>query len=423
MFLLNIGYQWGVSETVEMDGAVFRAAGQDMETALRRPAVGGLQEKLFDPQLHLLDYELDAEAYPTLLSKLATYPWFGMAPPSYESEEGAKRGWLSEIRGQIAAIWQARVSPYEDWPTAVGDCVRFQADFGCSKVLIPSGLLSDPEDDLDAYFTRLDDAIEVARDRTDLPLLAMVPIDQGALAHRPAEANQLVSALADGLTARDGIVGVYISLSTETATNMRILNPRVAGSLVRFTSLLAGASDFHTVVNFAECLGLVCLGVGASAYGAGYSLKSRCLHVADHRDQGGGPGYPKFHSASLCMDFYSSTDLEKLRDARLLRYLAADRTEASAPLLDALAQGEDVDEISVPSWAQRMNNLTEARRHFAELHAAAGRRTWSAEATLEWLQDAEAAWSYFSARFEDEPLEVTDGRHLGPWRRAVEAIA
>jgi len=228
MFLLNVGYQWSDIESAGADGAIFRASGQDCESLLRRDRPGVLSRVLFDPQLYLLDYALAPAEHGGLLKNLATYPWFGMGTPGFDSGETNRRDWLKDLKENIDALWTSRGDPFANWSETVEAAVDTQIAFGCSEIILPSPLLADPEDNLDRYFALLDDAVDVALQRTALPLLASVPMDEGLVAHRAPGTNQVVEALADGLTARDRISGVYVSLSTETSTTVLIINPRVA---------------------------------------------------------------------------------------------------------------------------------------------------------------------------------------------------
>lgn len=420
MFLLNVGYQWSDLDDAGADGAIFRSSGQDCESLLRRDRPKGLSRILFDPQLYLLDYPLAPDVHAGLLKHLATYDWFGMGTPSFDSGETNRRAWLNEVKENIDGLWKGRRPPQADWPDVVRSAVATQLAFGCTEVILPSSLLADPEDNLDTYFTQLDDAVVIASGLTDLPLLASVPMDEGLLAHRSPDENQVVEALADGLTARDRLEGVYLTLSTEASSSVLVINPHVAGSILRLSSLIGQEAGLIVVTNFVECLGLATLGFGGSAYGSGFSVKSRCLRISDYIDRGGGAAYPKFNSVGLGLEFSPEPDMEKLRDAKLLRYLKSDGTPAGQPVLDALFAGQDT--ASVPAWERRKNNVAAARLHYAQNHVAWAKRTWNAEAVQIWLQEAEAAWTYLAKRFEAAPLSEPNGRHLGPWRHAVDDL-
>lgn len=418
MFLLNVGYQW--SDLHAANGAIFRASGQDCESLLRRDRPAHLSRVLFDPQLYLLDYALAPADHAGLLKNLSTFGWFGMGTPSFDSAETNRRDWLKEVKENIDDLWNDRISPLANWPETVRTAIDAQVAFKCTEIILPSPLQADPEDNLDSYFMLLDDAIEVASRRTNLPLLASVPMDERLLAHRAPSQSQVVEALADGLTARDRLAGVYLTLSTDASSSVLVINPCVVGSILRLSTLIGQDAGLLVVTNFVECLGLATLGFGGSAYGSGFTVKSRCLRISDYVDRSGGAAYPKFHSVRLGLEFSPEPDLERLRDARLLRYLGDDGTPAGKPVLDALSAGRDT--ASVPAWERRKNNVAAARLHYVQNHAGWAARDWDAEAVQTWLQDAEATWSYLAKRFEDAPLGEANGRHLGPWRRAVDEL-
>ena len=420
MFLLNVGYQWGILDEGEVSGAVFSATGQDLETAARRTPPQSLDTVLFDPQLYLVDYALEPEDYPSLLVKLCTYPWFCANAPGYDSGEGPRRDWLTAIRGDIADIWSGREDAEGKWDEVVSACIGFQERFGCTSVILPSRLLADPEDSLDEYFIKLDEALAIAGSMTELPILASVPIDERLVAHRDPGKSEIVEALADGLTAREAVSSVYITVSRESSPAVQIVNPKVAGAVLRLCSLLSSSNRMSVTVNYLDSLGVAALGFGATAYGSGFSQKARCLRLGDYRDRDGGAAYPKFTSFRMGLDFYPDPDLDKLRNARLLRYLDGDRTKASTSLLDALASGHRAS--SVAQWAQRKNNVAAAKTHYIQLHERVSREKWNPGTVHAWLQDAESKWVYLAARFEDDPLDVPNGKHLAPWRRAVEDL-
>ncbi len=420
MFLLNVGYQWSIVKEAPVSGAVFRASGQDLEGSLRRLRPNHLQSVLFDPQLQFLDYQLDTQDYPTLIARLCTYPWFCMDAPDYDSGEGARSDWLKEIKANVEAVWNDRRVVDDDWESVIHSSVAFQERFGCTEIILPSKLLADPEDSLDSYFDHLDEAVEVASKVTERPVLVGVPMDEGLVAHRDPQTSEVVEALADGISARGTVGGVYLTVSSDVGPGMHILNPKAAGAILRLCQLLGRDAGLRVVVNFVESLGLAALGFGAKAYASGFSRKGRCFRLEDYQDREGGAAYPKFHSRRLGLDFYPEADLSKLRDSRMLRYLEADRSPSGAPLLDALSRG--LDATAVPQWEQRRNNVRTSKLHYAEVHSAAGKEDWTPDRVQAWLQDAESAWLYLSSRFEDDPLTAPQGRHLAPWRRAVEHL-
>lgn len=418
MFFQNLGYSWS-SETGAGDGLVLRASGQDIEAALRREQPG--EKTLFDPQLYFLGFDISTEEHPDLIAKLATYRWFGIGSPAYDSEEGTRREWAAGIKGKLAKYWAKRVDPTSDWGATVREAVGFQVRFGTRAIILPATLIADPETDLAGDLQRLDEAVEVARGMTDLPLYASVPIEEGAVKHRDPRSNSLVEALADAISAREGVAGTYVALAQASMPKDRITNRKVVAALLQLCKKLGRDAGGKVIVNFVEGLGALCVAAGATGYATGYKQKSRRLSPVDYKTRKGGSPFPKFHSATLFLDFYPERDLERLRDQKLLRYLAKDKTPAASPLLGALRAG--AGSSTVAPWEERKGNTSAAESHYAQVHAGYRSRIPTLEEALTWIQEAEAAWLYLEERFKEDPLEAADGAHLAPWRAAMEELA
>ena len=422
MFLQNVGYRWTSVEAAAASGAIFRASAQNAETALRReaptPAVC-----LFDPQLYLLDCGVDDPAdYSKLLAKLATYPWFGLPVDDFRSSEQTVRDWTKAIQENISDIWGRRRNPRGEWSACVDACVRYQESFGCTAIVLPATLIVESSDNIDEDMARLDEAVEVARRITARPLIASLALDERALERLIPTESHLLDALVDGLSARNGVEGAYVTvaLSLGSASD-RTTRRRVAGSMLRLSRLLSTFGK-RVYVNFVELLGLVAQSVGAVGYGSGYGAKERRLCLADYRDNTRGMAFPKLLSWAAGMDFRVA-DLDTIA-ARgmmpwLLTFLERDRTEAASGLFDALAQQRPTR--TVVDWEDRQNNVGAAELHYLQAMVMHGDRAWTSDEMSRWLMASEAAWNYLAGRFEEEPLR-THGGHLGAWRAALEDV-
>jgi hypothetical protein len=418
MFIQNLGYSWN-SEAGAGSAVMLRASGQDVEAALRREQPP--ENVLFDPQLYFLDLDISPDEHPDLIAKLATYPWFGIDAPEYESDEGTRRDWAAGIKGKVDKYWGKREDPTSDWAATVRDAVEFQVRLGTRAIVLPATLIADPETDLAGDLRRLDDAVEVARDITDVPLYASVPIEEGAVKHRDPRANSLVEALADAISARDGLAGAYVPLAQLSMPKDRITNRKVVSALLQLSRKLGRDAGLKVIMNFVDGLGALCVAAGATAYGTGYKQKSRRLSPIDYKTRKGGSPLPKFHSLSLFLDFYPERDLERLRDQKLLRYVVEDKTAAAAPLLAALRAGAKTS--TVAPWEERKGNTPAAESHYAQVHGSYKSRFESFDDAVAWVQEAEAAWLYLQERFKEDPLDATEGAHLAPWRAAMEELA
>jgi hypothetical protein len=416
MYFQNVGYRWSCIESC-VHGVVFGACHQTIEQALRRHAPVLPEHVLFDPQLYALGYDLTPQEFGGLLTNLATYPWFGMAASEYESGAESQRDWKGAIADGIDNIWENRADPCASWPETVESCVRFQEKIGATKVILPATLVADPESSLDEDFCRLDEAVAVARTLTDKPILASLPVEEGAIRHRAFVENTLVEAIVDQVSARGNIDGIYIPVASAGAKD-RLSSLNAVGAVLRMVRLLRACSDLEVHVNYVESLGLVALSLGATAYASGYGLKQKRFCINDFRRGGGGLPLPKFLSLSLLVDLYPERDLERLRDARLLHLIKNDWTPSSDPLCQALSRG--LGAAAVPAWEERRNNTASALTHYQQAHRARlAVGSLGSEDILAWLQSAEASALYVAERFQDDPLSC-DRAHITPWRRALE---
>lgn len=418
MYFENIDYHWNFLKQIPVRGAIFKPSSQNYVSSLRRHKnFDG--EILFDPQLYLLNFPIILNDFSTLLCNLSTYPWFGMEVSEFDDTSCNIRAWTKSILKDIKNIWNSRNDPLENWKDTVIKCVQYQIEFGCSKIIIPATAISDPESNLKEDFARLDSAIDIASSLTKLPLLASVPFQDTAIRHRDPNDSDLIEAIADGISARDNIVGAYVLLSFLNASEERIHNQRIAASLLTLCKALSQNAEMIVIANYLESFGLVAQAFGAYGYGSGYRRKSKRFSFNDLKDSGGGPASPKFHSLALTMDFYPETELERIRDIHLTKYFADDKTPSSTPLLDQLNSGGPVNAIA--DWAESPNNVSAARVHYSELHTKFASKSWTPEQALDWIQSAETNWLYLRNRFEENPLE-SNGSHISPWRSVIESI-
>lgn len=420
MYYQNVGYRWGQIDGIDLDGACFSASSQNIEETLRRSFPQTLKRTIFDPQLYILNLEVSPDNHSKLLARLATYPWFGLEAPSYESAEQNQSAWKRDVADQIDVLWQRRVSPFDRWEETVRSCLEFQVQAGFTSIILPAPLIRDPEDRLETFFTLLDEAVDVAASMGIECTIASLPLAEDSIMHKPFMQSDLVEAIADELTAREEISGVYLPVVSRGEGD-RLCSLNAVGALLRLSSLLARRPDFELIINFAESIGLVARALGAAGYCSGYTLKQRRFCIDDFMDSGFGIALPKFLSLSLLADFYPERDLERMAQAQLLRLVATDSTNAGDPLLRVLEKGGPAR--SVPAWDERRNNIAAAQSHYTQLQVALSRRpAMSPREVLGWLQAAEANAQYLKQRFKDDPLRFS-GAHHAPWRSAVEAIA
>jgi|GEM_PF-3994314 len=419
MFYLNVGYHWDVLREVKdaIRGAIFCASTIDMVAVLRRECA--LPNKvLFDPQMYLLDYELEPETHLSLVRRLCTYNFFGITRPEFNSSEQNQSEYKQGLSENLNEIWKNK-SPHDRiWGDLVEAAIAFQKLFGVSSYILPSILIRDPEDNLDRFFNRLDEASQHIPD--DKPTYISVALSEAAMAHKPASENELLASLADELTARPEIKHVYIVLASESSNSIRHLNPNAIGGFLALTKLLS-ENKIDVLVNFAESLGIAALGFGAGGYGASYYNKGRALRLSDFVETKGRGAYPNFHSTHLAVDFEAENDLVKVRDCHLLKCLKDSWTPASKNLKKALEAGQSP--AVIPGWARTKNNTKLARMQFAHGHSKMGDRKWTPSDVLDWLQNAEMITDYIDKKTSNNPMSYKfKTAHLKVWRKSVEDL-
>lgn len=418
MFLLNLGTQWTIPE-VTVDGILFAACGVDSHAPIRRarPASAGLI--LFDPQLYMI--ALDIEEARLTCARLSTYPWVPIDAPEYDSDEQRLDEWLRDVGDAIRGVWPPTIPTT---PAAISPLVSaaldFQEGLGVSLFLLPAPLTSDPDTDLSAELQWIDAGIQASRGR---PILATVAVSDSLLISRSARENLLIQAIADQITAREELEGVYLVVEQARGESLHLTHPNVARSVLELCHLVAVEGSKKVILNYVDIFGLVSLGAGAFALASGGSVRTRRLHFGDYAARGGGGPFPRFYSHSTVSEYLPQRELERLWRMRLGRLFQGEETPHSQSLLNALRAGTPT--VDIPDWREVRNNVRAARAHRIHRLAASARQLVALplaerrDAILEWLQDAERNVTYINERTENDPLE-DDARHVRVWRTAFE---
>lgn len=420
-YLLNLGYDWSsLQRDGQVDGYVFNPSGLNKEQASRRP----LEPKddqwiLFDPQLYLSG--LDGNACARTCANLATYKWFGIETPRFDSSEMNTKTWMSRVKEDVS--WAPNIVQTQVGITnAVRDCLEYQRDFGVTHLIAPAPLIGTSDDQFATQIQWLDAACQL-REEFSLPVVATVSISDYLLAFSEPSQNILLQTILDNVTVRD-FDGVYLLVVQEDNPNMRLSDLHTVQSLLYVSRVVSEHAAKDVLVNFADDLGHACVAAGAIGFVGGTTSKARKLCLSDFVDRSGGAPYPKFYSHALVADL-TMPDLEKLRDARLLRLVAADATPFSESLLSALQAGGHSN--AVPDWRPSRNNVRAANKHRIALsHTKAWELTelntqQKLESVLQWLQEAAAHMSQVKLKCGANPLSE-DGRHIEVWESAFEQL-
>lgn len=393
MFLYNSMWAWNLN--TQPHGVILHAVGCPLTRAESR-AIPDSRDgyTLFDPNSYL--WELDEADCARAVECVASYPWVPAA---------AVRGDLSSMSDDEVAGTLRIVA---DW----------QVERNVSSVIIPTPLVSDPNAPLDEFLRWTDIGIDLAA-QLDRPALLAFGLSEVALGTH-------FTTLLDQLTARADVPGVYAFVETSRSSGSVAVSREVARALLMTSYFVGRKLGKDVVVNFADTFGLACLSVGAKAFAGGYERKCRSLDFEHFEERNGGGAFPKFFALGTTAYYRPARDMERLRDERLLRMLEPDRTDAAAPLFDALRAGRAAEDV--PEWRESRNNVAAAKAHLIErmcdatdelsaLSDGAEKVAW----TLNWLQDAERDVAYLNSRFKDAPLD-DDGRHVQAWRAAYESF-
>jgi hypothetical protein len=368
---------------------------------------------LFDPQLYLSG--LDATKCGKTCSNLATYSWFGMKTPGYDSGEQTQRDWFEGVKAQLA--WSPVVpTDFAEVQAVVSECLEYQAVCGVTHLISPSPLAADPSDGFQEQVKWLDAGLSLQK-RFGKPLLGTLAISDYLLSETEPRLNEPLQGILDSVATRE-LDGLYVLVTQDSAPSSRMTERRLAESLLYISYIIGLLSKKIVVINFADDLGYACLSLGASAFSSGWTSKHRRLSMSDFVDRGGGLPLPRFYAHSLAGDFLSQRDLTKLRDAQLLHLIEGDVTDASQALLSALAKGASANDI--PTWRETPNNISESASHRVACLKRAADTVGSAEtqeqrlAGLKWLRGAETGMALVLRKLSAVPPKE-DGQHISEW--------
>jgi hypothetical protein len=423
MFLVNWGAREGDVTPDGPHGLVLLASSLNREDMVRREfPTQGADIVVIDPQLYLAS-GLDPEDCGGACGRLVTHAWFTDGTTDFDSSAMDRRTWARQVRDGAAELWDPLPGDEAGVRRRAVACIQFQLSQGVSHLVLAAPGCEDPTSDFQEQLAWTRIGLEAAAN-CDAPILATVCLSQSCLGLRPPEQNPLVQIVADNLTAVEGLSGVYLVVNTTGSDDVRVKDLWAAEALLYLCREISRVAGMQVIVNFADLLGMACLGAGATAFATGYAANRKRLNAADLVDRSGGWSLPKFYSHRTICDYYPERDLSRIRDAGLLRLLASDETVPSQDLLGALRAGDPVS--ALPAWRESRNNVTAARLHLIARVSAATRGLPTdlndrRGAILEWLEDAERDGGYLEARFREARLN-TDFGHLGVWRAAFQRI-
>lgn len=404
MFALNEGYRWQAAKFADaLHGVVYLPQGIHAER-MRRSVLGDHAWQLIDPQLYLAG--LDCTSCRKVCARLATYSWFGVtALPDYDSGDGSLRGWLQQVEETIETQWPCRAPTGGAIAVSARAAVEFQADSGCSHIILPAPMITDREDEAEVQGEWIDAGLEAVEElEVGQPVVATVALEETVLNDAAFEGAGFLDTVVDQVSARDGVVGAYVVIAQVHQRHPMCSPRQVTKAYAHLTKAFARRGYSFVFVNFADVFGLACVGLGATGFASGPSQSLRRLCLKSFQDDGGGTPLPRYYSHRSLGEFRPERDLAVVVEQRLLRRVR-DKTEHSASLLKALSESKSA--ANVAAWVESRNNLAAACSHFltrmmlegtAYLERTASQRRVKAEG---WLEDAMVEQDFLKRRLEN----------------------
>lgn len=176
-------------------------------------------------------------------------------------------------------------------------------------------------------------------------------------------------------------------------------------------------------MNFADLVGIVSVGLGATSWATGPSQSLRSLNLEGFRDEGGGVSLPRYYAHRVAGEFLTESELTQLARLPMFRRLV-DETDASADLLEALRSGGTAGDV--PGWVESKSNTTAAQQHFIQRMIAEGHRlselkgSERRDAVMTWLDDAAANAILVRRRSKNEDLgRIAPTEAWSEWMESV----
>ncbi|WP_420125545.1 hypothetical protein [Longimicrobium sp.] len=377
-FKLPVGAPSGIA------GAIINAAAVPRYQLIRKGrtkmlrASGYLQHRLFDPQLYLAG--LDRGRASEQAALLASYPWFANPDvPEFDTKVHRRlKDWEAKYLDTLLGSWEGK--PAEDNATIAeraSAAVEFQLKLECEGLILAAPLTRTASGGLDVEMRWLDAGIEAAqKHRAAVPVFATVALTQDLLSSAEPEQNQLLSALADQLTARE-VAGVYLTMEQTVETDYVCRDERTLKSLLGFADDIVRIGRLRLVVNSLGSFGAVMSAAGAEIFASDFYRSARSLRLAELIDKSGGTQMPRYFSPALLGDIGLENDLANISKAKMLKRVRLD-TVAAQGLHDGL---EDSHEI-VFEWQHERQRVANAKAHYLEAMVRIG-KTLSAMETAE----------------------------------------
>ncbi|HEX6367325.1 MAG TPA: hypothetical protein VF006_00250 [Longimicrobium sp.] len=375
-------------------GAIINAAAVPRYQLIRKGrkavlrASGYLQHRLFDPQLYLAG--LDRGRASEQAALLASYPWFAEPDvPEFDTQEHRRlKDWEAKYLDTLLTSWEGKAA--EDDATIAeraGKAVNFQLELECEGIILPTPLIRTTSGGLDLEMRWLDAGIEAAHKHgVTVPVFATVAVTQDVLSGTEPDQNQLLSALADQVTARE-VAGVYLTMEQTVETDYVCRDEKTLKSLLGFADDIVRIGRRRLIVNSLGTFGAIMSAAGAEIFASDFYRSARSLRLAELIDKSGGAQMPRYFSPALLGDIGLESDLAAIAKAGLL-----DRVRLNTDAAQELHEELETTNNIVFEWQHERQRVRNAKAHYLEAMMRIG-RTLSAMEVAEraafvrkWLQ-------------------------------------
>jgi hypothetical protein len=401
-------------------GSVIAASAMPLAQLTRRAVTNHshMQHRLLDPQLYLAS--LDPRVANSTVYKLATYPWFGANPPTYDSSQhGTLNEFKTRFTQEIVSRWPQLVpSTEQEILQCVKNSLTIQTQLGCEVLIVPSPLTSSLTDyRLEAKY--LDAAVQAVSDlKISLPVYATIAVSDALLRSVQPTDNRLIQTITDHIASRTQLTGAYVVLEQTADTGYVCVNENVLfGLLILVDDLVRGAGR-QVIVNYVGSFGPVTAAAGATIWASAYYRSQRRMRLADQEEETG-RAYPRFYSHTLAGDIGVENDLTRLKVAGLLPRIFS-RSQASTALHSAIIAGRYPS--AAPQWEYRPGMIWAAAAHYndiackTEAYFDSCGRSARVDAVEHWLSEA----TQLAQQVENQGISLnhTDARHQAIWLSA-----
>jgi len=360
MFMLNIAYKKTLLSSLDaVQGATILPCGNSFISLGNIPHLEA-KRIMFDPQLYLSD--LDVSDCKKVCARLASYPYFDIPGiPDIKDYSGDLNGYKKKILQEIEKLWKSK--KLGNIHNVCRRVIELQLKIPCTHIILPCPAIRDREDEAKIQADWLDEAVVAAEELyVGQPLLATVAICDSELNENSFKENGFLDTVVDQVTSREGIDGVYIVIIQNNNDHPFKINQLIARSYFHLCNAF-GQIGYSTIYpNFADVLGLICLGLGATDFGTGQSFQLRKMSYTSFKDSGFGKAFPHYYSHKSMVEFRSETDLQYIVEKKLVGRIA-DITPFSRPLINELKKS-DGSASNLPSWAESQNNTATSHLHF-----------------------------------------------------------